>query len=92
MAPTLDDLMSKLQHQPLDQPLDGIAAEVNAQLAERAAANALTWRLRAAAVLLVAAGGAIVSTSTVAVASPKPLSPFEAWSSLAPSALLGPAG
>lgn len=92
MPPTLDDLLMKLQRQPLDRPLDGIADDVSAQLAERAAANILIWRLRAAAVLLVAAGGAIMNAPTPAIGSPKASSPFEAWSNLAPSTLLEPTG
>jgi hypothetical protein len=92
VPPSLDDLLTELQRQPLERPLDGVTAEVNAQLAERTAANAQAWRLRAAAVLLVAVGGAIAGTSTAAVAAPKQLSPFESWSSLAPSTLLEPAG
>jgi hypothetical protein len=91
VPPDLDDLLVKLQSQPLDQPLDGVGAEIDAQLRDRAAANAQTWMLRAAAALFVATGGAFASAS-MAVAAPEPVSPFEAWSSLAPSTLLEPAG
>lgn len=88
MPQALEHLLTKLQRQPLDRSLDGVTGDVAQRLAETASANAATWRLRTAAVLLVAMGGAVVSASTAAVAAPKSASPFEAWSSLAPSTLL----
>jgi hypothetical protein len=88
MSPILERLLMKLQRQPLDRSLDGVAGDVSLRLAETAAANADTWRLRAVAVLLVAIGGATASASMAAVAAPKSTSPFDAWSSLAPSTLL----
>jgi hypothetical protein len=88
MPQALERLLTKLQHQPPDRSLDGIAGEVDRRLAETDAANAETWRLRAVAVLLVAMGGATVSASSAAIAAPKSASPFVAWSNLAPSTLL----
>lgn len=88
MPPVLERLLTKLQRQPLDRSLDGVTGDVNRRLAETAAANADTWRLRAVAVLFVALSGAVASGSTAAVAAPKSASPFDAWSSLAPSTLL----
>lgn len=89
MSSALDDLLARLRQQPLDRNLDGVTASVNLLLAERAAINGQTWRLRAAAIALFAAGGAIFSGSTAsAIAAPK--SPFAAWSELAPSTLLEP--
>jgi hypothetical protein len=89
MSPALDDLLARLRQQPLDHSLDGVTASVDLQLAESAAISGQTWRLRAAAIALFAAGGAIFSASTAsAIAVPK--SPFAAWSLLAPSTLLEP--
>lgn len=88
MSPKLERLLSELQGQPLDRPLDGVVGAVNQRLAETTTANAETWRVRAVAILLVAMGGAVASGSMAAVAAPKSGSPFEAWSSLAPSTLL----
>jgi hypothetical protein len=89
MSPALDDLLARLRQQPLDHSLDGVTKSVDLRLTERAAINGQTWRLRAAAIALFAAGGAIVSASTAsAIAVPK--SPFAAWSQLAPSTLLEP--
>ncbi len=88
MSPKLERLLSELQGQPLDRPLDGVVSAVNQRLAETATANAETWRVRAVAILLVAMGGAVASGSMAAVAAPRSASPFEAWSSLAPSTLL----
>jgi hypothetical protein len=88
MSPKLERLLSELQGQPLDRSLDGVVGAVNQRLAETATANAETWRVRAVAILLVAMGGAFASGSMAAVAAPKSVSPFEAWSSLAPSTLL----
>jgi len=88
VPPTLERLLTKLQGQPFDRSLDGVAVDVNRRLAETATANAETWRLRAVAILLVAIGGAAASASTAAVAASKSASPFEAWSNLAPSTLL----
>lgn len=88
MPRALEHLLTKLQRQPLDRSLDGVADDVSRRLAETAAANADTWRLRVVAVLLVAVGGAAASGSMAAVATPKSASPFEVWSNLAPSTLL----
>ena len=88
MPPTLERLLTKLQRQPLDHALDGVAGDVERRLAETATANTETWRLRALAVLLVAIGGVAASASTAAVAAPESASPFAPWSSLAPSTLL----
>ena len=88
MSPKLEQLLSELQGQPLDRSLDGVVGAINQRLAETATANAETWRVRAVAILLVAMGGAVASGSMAAVAAPRSLSPFEAWSSLAPSTLL----
>ena len=88
MSPKLERLLSELQGQPLDRSLDGVVGAVNQRLAETATANAETWRVRAVAILFVAVGGAVASGSMAAVAAPRSVSPFEAWSSLAPSTLL----
>jgi hypothetical protein len=92
MRPTLEQLLTKLQHQPLDRSLDGVVGDVGRRRAEVVATNTATWRLRAVAMVLVAMGGAAASVSTAAVAASPSGSPFEAWSNLAPSALLEPAG
>lgn len=88
MSAKLERLLSELQSQPLDRSLDGVVFGVNQRLAETATTNAETWRVRAIAILFVAVGGAVASGSMAAVAAPKSVSPFEAWSSLAPSTLL----
>jgi hypothetical protein len=88
MPQVLERLLTELQRQPLDRSLDGVADEVDRRLAETAAMNTETWRLRTVAVLLVAMGGAAVSASSAAMAAPKSASPFVAWSNLAPSTLL----
>ena len=88
MSAKLERLLSELQSQALDRSLDGVVFGVNQRLAETATTNAETWRVRAIAILFVAVGGAVASGSMAAVAAPKSVSPFEAWSSLAPSTLL----
>ena len=88
MSPKLERLLSELQDQPLDRSLDGVAGAVNQRLIETAATNAETWRVRAVAIFFVAVGGAVARGTMAAVAAPRPVSPFEAWSSLAPSTLL----
>lgn len=92
MPPTLDRLLAKLQRQPLDRSLDAVTSDVGHRLADTANANAATWRLRAAAILLVAMGGAVASASTALIAAPESASLFEVWSNLAPSTLLESAG
>lgn len=88
MSPALEHLLAKLREHPLDHGLDGATVDINERLAEHAALNGQTWRLRAAAVALLVTGGAFVSASTAsAVAVPQ--SPFAIWSQLAPSTLLG---
>jgi len=88
MSPKLERLLTELQSQPLDRSLDGLAGDVSVRLAEAAAANTETWGVRAVAVLFVAVAGAAASGSMAAVAAARSASPFEAWSSLAPSTLL----
>ena len=91
MSPALEHLLAKLRQHPLDQDLGGVAVDVNARLAVRAALNGQTWRLRAVARAFMVTGGALVSASTAsAVAAPN--SPFAVWSELAPSTLLGHSG
>jgi hypothetical protein len=88
MRPPLEHLLGALQSAPPDRSLDGVAADVGDRLMEASAANIQTWSVRAVAILLIAATGAIASvagTTTAAAAEP---SPFAAWSSLAPSTLL----
>lgn len=88
MSPALEQLLVKLRQHPLDHGLDGVTVDISERLAEHAALSGQTWRLRAAAVTLLVAGGALVSASTAsAVAVPQ--SPFAVWSQLAPSTLLG---
>lgn len=87
MPAELDHLLAQLQRQPVDRSLDGVADGVQARLVEAAAARSQTWGLRAAALVVVMAGGAFASTSAGADA-PTDASPFTAWSSLAPSTLL----
>ena len=88
MSPALEHLLAKLRQHPLDRGLEDVTVDIDERLAERAAVNGQTWRLRAAAVALLVTGGAFVSASTAsAVAVPK--SPFAIWSELAPSTLLG---
>ena len=88
MRPPLEHLLGALQSAPLDRSLDGVTADVGDRLAEASSANIQIWSVRAVAILLIAATGAIASvagTTTAAAAEP---SPFAAWSSLAPSTLL----
>lgn len=87
MTKDLERLLAQLGRAPLDRSLEGVAAAVDQRLAESAAVNTQTWRLRAAAIFLVAIAGAVAGTSTTAVAAANP-SPFAAWSALAPSTLL----
>lgn len=88
MSPALEHLLAKLRQHPLDHSLDGVTLDIHERLAEHAALNVQTWRLRAAAVALLVTGGAFVSASTAsAVAVPQ--SPFAVWSEFAPSTLLG---
>ena len=89
MSPKLDHLLAKLNQQPLDRDLGGIAVEIGEHLSERAKIDGQTWQLRTAAMALLVMGGAAVSASTASAVSPSP-SPFAAWSSLAPSTLLEP--
>lgn len=87
MSRALDHLLARLQQHPLDHDLEGVTVDIHERLAERAALNGQTWRLRAAAAILLVTGGAFVSASTAtAVAAPE--SPFAVWSQLAPSTLL----
>jgi hypothetical protein len=88
MRPPLEYLLGALQSAPLDRSLDGVATDVGDRIMEASAANIQIWSVRAVAILLIAATGAIASvagTTTAAAAEP---SPFAAWSSLAPSTLL----
>jgi hypothetical protein len=88
VRPPLENLLGALQRAPLDRSLDSVAADVGDRLMEASATNIQTWSLRAVAILLIAATGAIAGvagTTTAAAAEP---SPFAAWSSLAPSTLL----
>jgi hypothetical protein len=87
MSPKLDHLLAKLNLQPLDHDLGGVAVEIGEQLSKRAKIDGQTWRLRTAAMALLVMGGAAISASTASAVAP---SPFAAWSSLAPSTLLEP--
>ncbi len=87
MSQRLERLLAHLRRAPLDHALDDLAGDVGQRLAETAAANTQTWRLRALAVLLVAMSGVAASASSTAVAAAEP-SPLAAWSNLAPSTLL----
>ena len=88
MPPQLDDLLVELERLQADRMLNHLLGDVNRRLDEAAAVKAQTWRLRAAAVALVAMGGAAVSASTAANAAPQPASPFAVWSNLSPLMLL----
>ena len=88
MPPELDHLLNALRSQPVDRPLGAVADGVRARLADTAAARRQTWRLRAAAFVVVLAGGTMASASTAAAGATQNMSPFTAWSSLAPSTLL----
>ena len=90
MPEDLERLLAELGRAPTDRTLDGAAGDVASRLAEISAENSQTWRLRAAAVALVAVSGAVAGGYSAASATPN-RSPFAAWSSLAPSSLLEPA-
>ena len=89
MSQHLDRLLAELGRAPLDHALDDVAGDVGQRLAETAAVNTQTWRLRALAVLLVSMSGVAASAASTAGAAAEP-SPFAAWSNLAPSTLLEP--
>ncbi|MEZ6029199.1 MAG: hypothetical protein R3C46_05565 [Hyphomonadaceae bacterium] len=92
MPDALDDLMAKLKQEPLDKPLDGVAADVEARLHSQASMQAQMWSVRAAAVLMVAIGGFLVSASLEGARDTRQQTPFSDWSSLAPSTLLESGG
>lgn len=87
MPQHLERLLDDLGRAPLDHALDGVAGDVSRRLAETSAARAQTWRLRAAALVLVMMSGVAASAVSTATAAAEP-SPFAAWSNLAPSTLL----
>ena len=87
MRQPLENLLEALQRARLDRSLDGVPAEVSDRLKEASASNVQTWSIRAVAILLVAATGAVASLAGTTAAAAEP-SPFAAWSSLAPSTLL----
>lgn len=87
MPDNLDRLLAELGRAPLDATLDEVPGGVSRRLAEVRAAGAQTWRVRTVAMLMVAASGAAVSSVMTANAAAD-ASPFDAWSTLAPSTLL----
>jgi hypothetical protein len=86
----LDDLLHRLKAAPLDRALDGVAGDLAQRLASQSARQA-TWRVRGLAVALIALTS-VGASATAAAAAAERRSPFAAWSSLAPSTLLEPAG
>lgn len=92
MPDALDDLMARLKQEPLDKPLDGVVAAVEARLHSQASMRAQTWSVRAAAALMVAIGGILVSASLVGAKDTQQQTPFSTWSSFAPSTLLESGG
>jgi len=88
MTDALDKCLANLRDAPIDRSLAGLAPAVTRRIRAAAEADAApAWRLRAAVIVLTAASGTVIS-ATANAGPAGDLSPFSAWSELAPSTLL----
>jgi hypothetical protein len=88
MTDALDKCLANLRDAPIDRSLAGLTPAVTRRILAAAEADAApAWRLRAAVIILTAASGTMLS-ATANAGPAGDVSPFSAWSELAPSTLL----